>query len=179
MKNKTNLIYTIVVIVLSVSLLTGLVFLNVKPSKKKENTTKPVQTTKPVKNLIYDKEAEIIVNGEYVTIPLKTYVNNSYSIDYDITSFNLVNVSNGDVYLKDNENPENYLYIKVLDLEEYNRVTSMDNNENNNPDLVEKTMFYKGDRYYITITVKYTNDDNTFNRLNPRINYMLTTLHVN
>ena len=172
--NKASRTYTIIVFFVAFCLLGLLVFLNTKDYSKKEITT-TTTTTKQTVDLIYDKTEEVLIDGEYKTIPIKTYMNSLYKIEYDVQKFDIVNISNGDFYIKSKENGENYLCIQTLTYEEYQEAINKQSEPVTNQEEITKVSYvnFEGTDTYLKV-ITNINDDHS--EIMPRFNYMLSTL---
>ena len=178
--DKNGKTYTIIVFIKAICLLGCLVFLNTRDfSKQENNTTTTVTTTKQIIDLIYDKTENILIDGEYVEIPIKTYINSLFKIEYDVQTFNIINTSNGDLYIKGKDNDENYLCIQTLTYDDYQAGLNKETEttaDNNGVELTKVSYInFEGTETYLKVIINIANA-NEYDKLMPRFNYMLSTL---
>ena len=173
--NKSSKLYTVIVFFIAFSLLGILVFLNTREYTKKEETTTTTTTTKRIIDIIYDKMAQVLIDGEYIDIPIKTYMNTLYKIEYDVEKYDIVNNSNGDFYIKSKENNENYLCIQILTYDDYQTAINKPTEPVTDQEEITKVTYetFEGTDTYLKVI---TNINDNYSEMMPRFNYMLSTL---
>lgn len=137
----------------------------VNEKSPKENTQK---TTKEITKINNIEEKTITFDNVTLKMKLKKYVAyNLFQIEYNISKFVIVKMSDNSYIIKNINDKKNYVKIIPLDEKDYLN----DINEKNNDDTVN---YFHGNNVYLKIIVSNIEDE----LLKAEVNYMISTIMI-
>lgn len=187
--NKSHIVIVIITVLILISIF---IIINISSAEKKNIDNKTTTTTKlktdktpqVFGDKITDKDADyLLIDNEKVEIKLKTFeAAVGYNIDYIYEEYSPVKVNNMKLVLMNNEEPNVFVQIDVLDEDKYydqyeDSLEGIYNHENEIDGYIYEYKFFRGNGVYLKITkcLRAIDEDRT---TLPKLDYMINSLKI-